>query len=111
MHRYNWKGEPLIITDKQRAPPHGEVTCRSCDALAVFEFQLMPPLVYLLQQNQHRQLNEAGPEVTTGSVEFGTVLVYSCSESCWNDRGGGFRQETVFIEADPENEMLNECIS
>ena len=44
------------------------------DAPSVFEFQLMPPLVYILQQTN----------VKADNVEFSTVIVYSCSNSCWN---------------------------
>ena len=95
----------MLITDKQQhTPQHREVTCKSCDAPAVFEFQLMPPLVYMLQQ-QSKDIDE------TGSVEFGTVLVFSCSGSCWNDSEGGFREETVFVQADPESETLNTLTS
>lgn len=103
MCRYNGKGKPLLISDKQRAPHDGEVTCKSCDAPAVFEFQLMPPLVYILQQ--------ISPDRTRTNVEFGTVLVYSCSESCWNERDGGLRQETVFVESDPETDSINTLTS
>lgn len=99
MCRYNWKGKPLLITDKQHAPQDGEVTCKSCDAPALFEFQLMPPLVYILQQ--------INTDRTRENMEFGTVLVYSCSESCWSDKDGGFRQETAFVESDPETHTIN----
>ena len=61
----------------------------------------MPHLVYILQQNH------AGT-VESGSVEFETVMVYSCSKSCWS--GGkdcGFKEETVFVVADPESQTLN----
>jgi pre-rRNA-processing protein TSR4 len=102
--RYRWNGEPLLITDKQRIPQRGEVTCKSCDAPAVFELQLMPPLVYVLQNNARLDKAVADED---GILEFGTVLVFSCSKSCWDDRDGGFREETVFVEADPDSEQLN----
>ena len=98
--RYNWKGEPLLITDNQRTPQHGEVTCKSCGAPIVFEFQLMPPLVYMLQANQSKKSE-------TKSVEFGTMLVYCCSVSCWDSGEGGFREETVFVQADPDDATLS----
>ena len=66
----------------------------------------MPPLVYILQQTN--------PDLATGSgVEFGTVLVYSCSESCWNDINGegGFKEETVFVVADPDQNDVLRSIS
>ena len=32
------------------------------------------------------------------------MIVYSCSNSCWNaDREGGFKEETVFVVADTDH--------
>ena len=103
--RYSWNGEPLLISKNQQIPQHGEITCKSCDAPAVFEFQLMPPLVYMLQNNA--QQSKTADDAETGIVEFGTVLVFSCSKSCWDNREGSFREETVFVQADPDSEKLN----
>ena len=101
--RYSWNGEPLLISNNQQIP-HGEITCKSCDAPAVFEFQLMPPLVYMLQNNAQQSKTAADAE--TGMVEFGTVLVFSCSKSCWDDKESSFREETVFVQTDPDSEKL-----
>ena len=80
----------------------------------------MPPLVYLLQksvqertdhsvklnpssrlENQHTG-RESG--LILPPVEFGTVLVYSCCKSCWEDGGGAvFREECVFVQAEPDD--------
>ena len=36
-------------------------------------------------------------------VEFGMVLIYSCSASCWDDSDGGqYRQEWVMVQPDPD---------
>ena len=68
----------------------------------------MPPLVYVLQNNARQDKAVADED---GILEFGPVLVFSCSKSCWDDRDGGFREETVFIEADPDSEQLNALTS
>ena len=62
----------------------------------------MPPLVYILQANLSKK-----SETTTRSVEFGTVLVYCCSVSCWDSKEGGVREETVFVQADPDDATLS----
>ena len=41
-------------------------------------------------------------------VEFGTVLVYSCSQSCWEDDLEGdavFREECVVVQPDPDERI------
>ena len=71
----------------------------------------MPPLVYLLRLNREGKEGEGecGRDSSSCSgVEFGTVAVYSCSESCWGDEDdGGFREESVWVVADPESELVS----
>ena len=92
-----------MISDKQDIPLPEEVMCSSCGAPCVFELQLMPPLVYILQKNYH---SIRGPRDCC--VEFGTVLVYSCSRSCWEQGEGGFRQETVIVQTDPDSDVIGQ---
>ena len=53
----------------------------------------MPPLVYLLRTS-------SGVD-----VEFGTVLVYTCSKSCWHDKSSA-REEYIYIQSQPEDLQL-----
>ena len=123
--RYSWKGSPLLITEGP--VPEETLQCKFCGSPCVFEFQLMPPLVYLLQksvqertdhsvklnpsakisrlENQHTG-RESGLVLPPPAppVEFGTVLVYSCCKSCWEDVGGAvFREECVLVQAEPDD--------
>ena len=41
------------------------------------------------------------------SVEFGVVMVYSCRESCWNSTDIQYRVEHIIVQADPDNDLLN----
>lgn len=133
--RYNWKGSPLMVRDH---PAPQETKCKFCGSSRVFEFQLMPPLVYLLQRSiqarteTHRSasvdVKPSTANIRPGTdcdeiehqcaggesqvfpslplVEFGTVLVYSCSQSCWEDKGGNvFRDECVVVQADPDERV------
>ena len=40
------------------------------------------------------------------AVEFGTVMVFSCKQSCWED-GSGFRSERVIVQADPDQDLFS----
>ena len=91
------------------------MTCRHCGAACVFELQLMPPLVYFLNQSLtkarvavHKPPEDSMSQLTEKVVEFGTVLLYSCSASCWEEnliRGAQFKEETVVVQ--PDTDTLN----
>lgn len=74
--RFCWEGEPLFICPP---PPSWEPkNCEACGARRCFELQAMPALIPSLKIEGIRKLRDA-------PVEFGTVLIYSCSASCWKD--------------------------
>ncbi len=60
--------------------------CPVCGADRVYECQLMPQAVYYLQRlhSQCRGEDPEGMSQPNDTVEFGTVLIYTCSQSCWN---------------------------
>ena len=73
----------------------------------------MPPLVYILHQSLAHVQTQAQSTASGNSelalpkekvVEFGTVLVYSCSASCWEENPGDnfaqFREEIVVVQPD-----------
>ena len=98
----------------------------------------MPPLVYMVQRAVEKRgkslkWSDCSPQEVMGqrdefvadgslpavgpigsydgcvSVEFGTVLVYTCVESCWKEAeisgcgSNGWREEYVFVQADPDD--------
>ncbi|KAL3697569.1 hypothetical protein R1sor_011645 [Riccia sorocarpa] len=73
--RYSFGGKPLYATDHRTDP----AVCAACGGPRVFEMQLMPPLLYYLQQ-AHKDLppSSYGPE----EWEWDTVLIFSCAQSC-----------------------------
>lgn len=88
--RYSWSGEPLFLT----CPP-SEVTelpaCNHCGGHRTFEFQLMPALVSMLRS------------ANLGlSVEFGTILVYTCEKSCWPQNHQTPLEEFCIVQEDPD---------
>lgn len=104
--RYSWKGSPLLFSGNPDylPPSKSKLICKECGAPCVFELQLMPTLVYVLHKMRH-ECKEADlilPKEKT--VEFGTVLIYSCSASCWEDRTcttiSNFKEELVIVQPD-----------
>nr|XP_045010396.1 programmed cell death protein 2-like isoform X2 [Jaculus jaculus] len=92
--RYSWNGEPLFLTcptsEASEVP-----TCSSCGGQRTFEFQLMPALVSIL--------NRADLGL---SVEFGTILVYTCEKSCWPQNHQTPMEEFCIIQEDPDELLL-----
>ncbi|XP_045842980.1 programmed cell death protein 2-like isoform X2 [Meles meles] len=92
--RYSWSGEPLFLTS-----PTSEVTelpaCSHCGVRRTFEFQLMPALVSMLRST------DLGL-----SVEFGTVLIYTCEKSCWPQNHQTPMEELCIIQEDPDESLF-----
>lgn len=88
--RYSWSGEPLFLTC-----PTSEISevpaCGSCGGWRTFEFQLMPALVSMLSSA------DLGL-----SLEFGTVLVYTCERSCWPADHQTPMEEVCVTQQDPD---------
>ncbi|XP_051547693.1 programmed cell death protein 2-like isoform X1 [Myxocyprinus asiaticus] len=95
--RYSWSGSPQFIMEplsnfNQKVP-----CCGQCGSLRIFEFQLMPALVSLLCS------------VDTNSdiaLEFGTVLVYTCRNSCWKSGSTVPVEEFLFVQPDPDQKLF-----
>lgn len=90
--RFCWEGEPLFISPP---PPSWEPTkCEACGARRCFELQAMPALIPSLKI-------EGCDKVRGAPVEFGTVLIFSCSASCWKE-GDTWRPEVALVQPDPD---------
>eukprot|EP00850_Spirogloea_muscicola_P024008 SM000421S16087 [mRNA] locus=s421:8359:11257:- [translate_table: standard] len=72
--RYAFRGEP-VWPGAQAVPPLPP--CPSCGAPRVFELQLMPPLVYFLEEAM-LTTDAIGPK----SWNWSTLAVFTCSQSC-----------------------------
>ncbi|XP_064015972.1 programmed cell death protein 2-like [Pogoniulus pusillus] len=92
--RYSRGGQPLFITCPPANIDRGIPACSSCGGSRVFEFQLMPALVSMLQSDSDL------------SVEFGTVLVYTCERSCWPANCHTPLEEFVFVQEDPDQRLF-----
>ncbi|XP_039358742.1 programmed cell death protein 2-like isoform X3 [Mauremys reevesii] len=93
--RYSWGGQPLFITHPSSNINKMVPVCNSCGSNRVFEFQLMPALVSMLKSVD-----------TDLSVEFGTVIVYTCERSCWPANRQNPFEEFIFIQEDPDQQLF-----
>lgn len=93
--RYSYGGKPILA----RAEDGEAEKCKACGGSKHFEMQLMPPLLYFLQ--------EAADECQKKFLEnwsWMTLLVHTCSESCSksseksDDGEWIIAEESVFIQ-------------
>ncbi|KAG6547544.1 hypothetical protein Mapa_010992 [Marchantia paleacea] len=104
--RYSFDGEPLWAIDEHT----DAANCAACGGPRVFEMQLMPPLLYYLQQ-AHKDLPPSmyGPD----DWDWHTLLVFSCAQSCVQEESQqlivlGEKTDWSFIE---EATMLQQDLS
>ncbi|XP_067905960.1 programmed cell death protein 2-like [Heterodontus francisci] len=94
--RYCWNGIPLLLSSPAIGIETAVPECESCGSPRVFEFQLMPALVNMLRST-------SGEEI---SVEFGTVLIYTCERSCWTASNQTPVEECAFVQGDPDQRFF-----
>ncbi|XP_070764137.1 programmed cell death protein 2-like [Enoplosus armatus] len=95
--RYCRGGKPLFISEPPSNMAQVVSACGSCGGSRTFELQLMPSLVSVLQKKDAG----AGSE-----LEFGTVLVYTCTNSCWTAGSGSAVEEFCFVQTDPDQQLF-----
>ncbi|XP_067854295.1 programmed cell death protein 2-like isoform X2 [Heptranchias perlo] len=94
--RYSWSGLPLFLSSPAVGFQSAVPACRICGSRRVFEFQLMPALINLLKSASSEEV----------SVEFGTVLIYTCERSCWEPSNQTPREERAFVQGDPDQHFF-----
>lgn len=117
--RYEFRGTPLLYSSTDRIAPHfvlpgqslrgganakvktsgpvkGIPGCQSCGAARVFEMQLVPYLIFELEKDNEEAMKLDGGE----GMEWGTVIVGTCSKNCGDEEAGRavFREEWVGVQ-------------
>ncbi|XP_041748885.1 programmed cell death protein 2-like [Coregonus clupeaformis] len=105
--RYSWHGSPLFLSDPPSDLPWIKPGCCHCGGIRVFEFQLMPALVSLLQRTDAGagRGSRSAVEMETG-LEFGTVMVFTCRNSCWSSGSTSPVEEFIYLQADPDQKLF-----
>lgn len=84
--RYERGGVPLPYKTLRKI----QENCKHCGSTLVFELQLMPHLSQKL--SLHDEKTNDCP------IEIGTVLIFTCSKSCWSS--DSLREELVIVQAE-----------
>uniref|UniRef100_A0A8C6KMR6 Programmed cell death 2 n=1 Tax=Nothobranchius furzeri TaxID=105023 RepID=A0A8C6KMR6_NOTFU len=71
--RYSRGGRPLWVSS-QHVPSDEDILPCTCGAKRIFEFQVMPQL-----------LNSLSVDSTGASIDWGTLAIYTCTDSCNHD--------------------------
>nr|XP_057931270.1 programmed cell death protein 2-like isoform X2 [Doryrhamphus excisus] len=95
--RYCRGGEPLFISEPPANMGKLVTLCGSCGGPRILELQLMPALVSLLRWKDGGGVTE---------LEFGTVLVYTCTESCRMSESQQLVDEFCFVQMDPDQQLF-----
>lgn len=78
--------EPLWVSDESKPSASDIPDCSSCGQQRTFEFQVMPQLLNYLNLNH----------VATESLDFGTLLVYTCDSPQCRQKSGKYVEEFVW---------------
>ncbi|CAM6040715.1 unnamed protein product [Sphagnum compactum] len=97
-YRYCFGGQPLWAREVQQQPG----TCAACGGPCVYEMQLMPPLLYFLQQ-AYKDLPPSS--YATHDWEWSTVIVFSCAQSC--SQGAG--DQAMIVDDQTEWKVIKEA--
>lgn len=87
MFRYCRKaGKPLFLYEENEP-----IKCSNCQGKLLFELQILSSLITYLK------LKYGEDHHGSGHLEFGTALLYTCENSCWNE-GDTFKNECVITQ-------------
>eukprot|EP01135_Chromosphaera_perkinsii_P005842 Nk52_evm2s368 gene=Nk52_evmTU2s368 len=82
--RYERAGMPLLVSDcEDKDTLFKKVnSCKHCGGEMVFEFQVLPQLLYFLKVEQQTEMGDVGKGMSTTAIDWGTLMVFTCSQSC-----------------------------
>jgi len=91
--RYSRAAEPpLWVNDKGQAQESDIPPCPHCKSARIFEFQILPQLLYYLKLDNSL-------ENTKSTLDWGTLVVYACVKSCSEGAQKGWAEEVTWVQA------------
>ncbi|KAJ2490121.1 hypothetical protein IWW37_003389 [Coemansia sp. RSA 2050] len=92
-------GEPLFVSDMGKPETQADVPdCELCGTAREFEFQIMPQML------NHLSVDSADP----ASVDWGTLLVYTCPKSCSGASGASAYASEVICRQNFSSQGIGE---
>ncbi|XP_060877777.1 programmed cell death protein 2-like [Metopolophium dirhodum] len=79
-------GKPLFLYEESEPNE-----CTNCQGKLLFELQILPSLITYLK------LICGDDHLGSGHLEFGTALIYTCENNCWNE-GDTYKYECVIVQ-------------
>jgi len=79
-------GKPLFLYEESEPNE-----CTNCKGKLLFELQILPSLITYLK------LICGDDHLGSGHLEFGTALIYTCENNCWNE-GDTYKYECVIVQ-------------
>jgi len=79
-------GKPLFLYEESEPSK-----CTNCQGKLLFELQILPSLITYLN------LICGDDHLGSGHLEFGTALIYTCENNCWNE-GDTYKFEHVIVQ-------------
>lgn len=95
MVRYTFDGCPLWFCGPGKLE-NGVPPCSNCGGKRVFEFQVQPMIMSLLQ----------GTGPLSERLDFGTILCYVCEKSCDSPTEAPYLEEFVYVQPEPREAWL-----
>jgi len=80
------EGKPLFLYEESEPNE-----CTNCKGKLLFELQILPSLITYLK------LICGDDHLGSGHLEFGTALIYTCENNCWNE-GDTYKHECVIVQ-------------
>jgi pre-rRNA-processing protein TSR4 len=107
--RVDAKSRPLWVTRRGRCREADVPACERCGAARTFEFQVMPQLLFYLGLDEipaGAPTSIAAAAAVKGatphrSVDWGTLVVFTCSKSCGEGSAGEAGYAPEFIWRQP----------
>ncbi len=93
---------PLWISNTKRLATSSVPQCSKCGCERDFEFQIMPQVLYMLEQAEEDRNVDFGiinnEKNVDDGLDFGTIAIYTCRNSCFEDDKSVYQQEYVYVQ-------------